>query len=394
MTTRGKQFAWAGTAVAAAMTATSFTAPAAAAPSTAPAAALVPVRDHHRATQQAMDAAVRDGVPGVTGQAVDEYGTWQGTSGIGDLTTRQPRGTRDRYRVASVTKTFVATVLLQLEAEDEIRLDDTVERWLPGVVRGHGHDGGRITVRQLLNHTSGIYNWTRDPKIQRTLFSKEFLEHRYDTWTPGQQVRIAMRHEPDFAPGSGWNYSDTNYILAGMIIEKVTGQPYGDEIQQRIIEPLGLRGTTVPGTDPRLPTPSSRAYSTLRDPEEKNTYDVTEYNPSVAGAAGEMISTSADLNRFFTALLGGDLLPKRQMNAMTTTVAMDPEHPDRLRYGLGLRQSKATCGKEIWAHGGDFHGTVAVAATTRDGSHALAFNFNRDRAGDIDAVLDAEFCGT
>ncbi|QDQ16087.1 beta-lactamase family protein [Streptomyces spectabilis] len=376
------------------MTATSFTAPAAAAPSTAPAAALVPVRDHHRATQQAMDAAVRDGVPGVTGQAVDEYGTWQGTSGIGDLTTRQPRGTRDRYRVASVTKTFVATVLLQLEAEDEIRLDDTVERWLPGVVRGHGHDGGRITVRQLLNHTSGIYNWTRDPKIQRTLFSKEFLEHRYDTWTPGQQVRIAMRHEPDFAPGSGWNYSDTNYILAGMIIEKVTGQPYGDEIQQRIIEPLGLRGTTVPGTDPRLPTPSSRAYSTLRDPEEKNTYDVTEYNPSVAGAAGEMISTSADLNRFFTALLGGDLLPKRQMNAMTTTVAMDPEHPDRLRYGLGLRQSKATCGKEIWAHGGDFHGTVAVAATTRDGSHALAFNFNRDRAGDIDAVLDAEFCGT
>lgn len=120
----------------------------------------------------------------------------------------------------------------------------------------------------------------------------------------------------------------------------------------------------MPGTDPHLPQPSSRAYSKLRDPEEKKTYDVTEYNPSVAGAAGEMM----------------------------TTVPMDEEHPD-VRYGLGLRQSKASCGKEVWAHGGDFHGTFAVAVTTRDGSHALAFNLNGDWAGDIDAVVDAEFCG-
>lgn len=274
----------------------------------------------------------------------------------------------------------------------EIGLDDTVEQWLPGVVHGHGNDGSKITVRRLRNHTSGIHNWTLDPEIQRAVFSKEFLEHRYDTWTPEQQVRIAMRHEPDFAPGEGWNYSDTNYIVAGMITEKATGHAYGDEIRRRVIEPLGLHATSVPGTDPHLPRPSGRAYSKLRDPEETRTYDVTEYNPSVAGAAGEMISDSADLNRFFRALMRGKLLPKQQLDEMMTTVEMDEEYPD-VRYGLGLRRSEVSCGKEIWAHGGDFHGTVAVAVTTRDGKHSPAFNFNGDWAGDIDAVIDAEFCG-
>ena len=392
MTIRTMRLGLGCTVAAAAMTASSFTAPAVADPATAGASALAPERDHHRSTQQALDAAVKDGVPGVTGQAMDKYGTWEGTSGVGNLKTQQPRGAQDRYRVASITKTFVSTVLLQLEAEGELGLDDTVEQWLPGVVHGHGHDGRKITVRQLLNHTSGIHNWTLDPEIQRMVFSEEFLKHRHDTWTPERQVQIAMRHRRDFLPGKGWNYSDTNYIVAGMIIEEVTGHTYGDEIRRRIIEPLGLHATSVPGTGPHLPRPSSRAYSKLRDPDEKKTYDVTEYNPSVAGAAGEMISDSADLNRFFTALMRGRLLPKRQLAEMMTTVPIDEEHPD-VRYGLGLRQSKVSCGREVWAHGGDFHGTVAVAVTTRDGSHALAFNFNGDWAGDIDAVIDAEFCG-
>ncbi|MEU6121310.1 serine hydrolase domain-containing protein [Streptomyces sp. NPDC047123] len=374
------------------MAAGAFAVPAVAEPATDPAPAAAAAEHHHRSTQRAMDAAVAAGVPGVTGRAESKYGSWTGTSGVGNLRTGQPRGARDRYRVASLTKTFVATVLLQLEAAGELRLDDTVEQWLPGVVRGHGHDGRRITVRQLLNHTSGIANWTRDPEVRRSVFTRAFLKHRLDTWTPRQQVGIAMRQAPDFRPGKGWNYSDTNYLLAGMIIEKVTGHTYGEEIRQRVIRPLGLSATRVPGTDPRLPAPSGRAYSTFRDPRARTPYDITEYNPSVAGAAGEMISDSADLNRFFSALLGGELLPKRQLDQMTTTVPVDPDHPD-LRYGLGLRRSEASCGREIWAHGGDFHGTVAVAASTRDGGHTLAFNFNGDWAGDFEAVIDAEFCG-
>lgn len=134
-----KRFGLAGAAAATVMTASAFTGPAVADPASAPASE----RIRHRATQQAMDAAVTAGVPGVTGQAMDKYGTWNGTSGVGDLKTQQPRGAQDRYRVASTTKTFVSKVLLQLEAEGDIGLDDTVEQWLPGVVHGHGYDGSK-----------------------------------------------------------------------------------------------------------------------------------------------------------------------------------------------------------------------------------------------------------
>lgn len=286
-----------------------------------PALADAPAKDGHGATQQAMDAAVAAGVPGVTGQATDKYGTWKGTSGLGDLRTDTPRGDRDRYRVGSITKTFVATVLLQLEAEGRLSLDDTVDRWLPGVVTGHGHDGRKITVRQLLNHTSGIYNVTEDKGFQQTVFSRDgFLKHRYDTWSPGRLVRVAMAHKPDFAPGTSWNYSNTNYVLAGMVVKEVTGHSYADEIRHRVIEPLHLRATSLPGTTVTVPRPASRAYSKFPDDPDKKTYDVTELNPTLASSAGEMISDSADLNRFYSALLGGRLLPAAQLAEMKETV--------------------------------------------------------------------------
>jgi D-alanyl-D-alanine carboxypeptidase len=120
-----------------------------------------------------MDAAVKDGVPGVTATARDTDGTWSATACVGDVRTRTPRGTADHYRVGSITKTFVSTVLLQPEAERRLSLDDKVEKWLPGVVRGHGHDGRRITVRRLLNHASGIFNYTADEDFARTYFLKD-----------------------------------------------------------------------------------------------------------------------------------------------------------------------------------------------------------------------------
>ncbi|MFD3560063.1 serine hydrolase domain-containing protein [Streptomyces sp. NPDC058686] len=348
----------------------------------------------HRATQQAMEAAVAAGVPGVTGQATDKSGTWKGTSGLGDLRTETPRGDRDRYRVGSITKTFVATVLLQLEAEGRLSLDDTVDHWLPGVVTGHGHDGRKITVRQLLNHTSGIYNVTSDKGFQQTVFARDgFLKHRYDTWTPGELVSVAMAHKPDFAPGTSWNYSNTNYVLAGMIVKQVTGHSYADEIRHRIIEPLHLRATSLPGTTVTVPRPASRAYSKFPDDPDKKTYDVTELNPSLASSAGEMISDSADLNRFYSALLRGRLLPAAQLAEMKKTVPVptgkgEPE----VGYGLALMRQKLTCGKEIWGHSGGIHGSSSNAVTTSDGRHTLAFNFNGDWTGDGQAVIEAEFC--
>ncbi|WP_171142819.1 serine hydrolase domain-containing protein [Streptomyces sp. S3(2020)] len=358
----------------------------------APALAAAPARGDHDATRKALEAAVKDGVPGVTATAKDQHGSWSATPGVGNLRTGQPRSAHDRYRVGSITKTFVSTVLLQLEAEGRLSLDDKVEKWLPGTVRGNGHDGRHITLRQLLNHTSGIFNYTSDDQFVRTYFLKDgFFEHRYDTKTPVDLVAIAMTHKPDFAPGTSWNYSNTNYVLAGMVIEKATGRPYGDEIRRRIVEPLSLHATSVPGTRVTLPKPSSRGYSKLAETATGPTYDVTELNPSLASAAGEMISDSADLNRFYSALLKGRLLPPKQLKELKTTVTAE-EYPNA-GYGLGLIDRKLSCGVHVWGHDGGIHGSNSVAVTTTDGRHSLAFNFNGDWSGDSEAVIEAEFCG-
>ncbi|MET9404951.1 serine hydrolase domain-containing protein [Streptomyces sp. NPDC002935] len=355
-------------------------------------AAAAPARGDHAPTRQAMEAAVRDGVPGVTATAEDRHGVWSATAGVGDLRTGAPRSAADRYRVGSITKTFVSTVLLQLEAEGRLSLDDTVDHWLPGLVRGNGNDGTRITVRRLLNHTSGIFNYTADEDFARTHFLKDgFLRHRYDTMTPEQLVAIALSHRPDFAPGTSWNYSNTNYVLAGMVIQKVTGHSYASQIRDRIIKPLGLHATSVPGTTVTVPRPSSRAYSKLAATTTGPTYDVTALNPSMASSAGEMISDNADLNRFYTALLRGRLLPRKQLREMRTTVRIDGA-PD-IAYGLGLLDRKLSCGVHVWGHDGGIHGSASSALTTADGRHSLSFNFNGDWAGNSEAVVEAEFCG-
>ncbi|MGW6015847.1 serine hydrolase domain-containing protein [Streptomyces sp. NPDC055210] len=373
-----------------ALTATATLAAAALATPAALADAPPRARDH-TATQRAMDAAVKDGVPGVAAQAAENHTTWKATAGVGDLKTKKPRSAADHYRVGSITKTFTSTVVLQLEAERVLSLDDTVDKWLPGVVHGNGHDGRRITLRQLLNHTSGIYDYTTDDTFARTYFLKDgFFEHRFDRLPPRDLVRIATSHAPDFAPGTSWNYSNTNYVVAGMVIEKATGHTYGDEIRQRIIQPLGLNATLVPGTYPKVPKPSSRAYGKLAETATGPTYDVTELNPGLASAAGEMISDPGDLNRFYSALLRGRLLPKKQLAEMKTTVKVG-EIPNA-GYGLGLIERELSCGVVVWGHGGGIHGSTSEAVTTADGRHSLAFNFNGDWSGDTDAVIEAEYC--
>ncbi|GGW18260.1 D-alanyl-D-alanine carboxypeptidase [Streptomyces libani subsp. rufus] len=344
----------------------------------------------HTATREALEAAVTAGAPGATVTVRDGHGTWSAAAGVGDTRTGRPRSAADHYRIASITKTFVATVLLQLEAEGRLSLDDTVERWLPGVVRGHGHDGRKITLRQLLNHTSGIHDYLQDPEFARDYFTAAgFSRHRYDTLTPRHLVGLALRHAPDFAPGTSWRYSNTNYVLAGMVIEEVTGRPYGTEITRRIIAPLHLRATSVPGTRTTLPRPSGRAYSTFTVPGGP-VYDVTELNPSLASSAGEMISDSADLSRFFGALLRGELLPPRSLKEMKTTVATGIE--PGVRYGLGLMDTRLDCGVHVWGHTGGIHGSVSEARTTADGRHSLAVNLNGDWAGETSAVVEKEFC--
>ncbi|MEU5160820.1 serine hydrolase domain-containing protein [Streptomyces sp. NPDC020875] len=346
------------------------------------------------ATRTALATIVANGHPGVTATVTDANGVWKHATGAGNLRTGKKRGENDRYRIASITKTFVATVLLQLEAEGKLDLDDTVDKWLPGAVQGHGHDGRKITVRQLLNHTSGVYDYLADADYRTKYLSVPgFAKHRYDYRSPWAAVRYAMKNPPTHQPGAGHTYSNTNYVLAGLIIEKAGGRTYEKELRDRIFKPLKLRATSSPGDSSLMPRPSSRAYTYLAEEPTGALIDATVQNASQSWGDGEMISDGADLNRFLGALMQGKLLPPEQLKAMKTIIP-DPEWPGS-GYGLGLTAFPTSCGKTVWGHSGGWIGSLSFAVTTEDGRHSLSYNTNGDwRNPALFAPVEAEFCGT
>ncbi|WP_406124519.1 serine hydrolase domain-containing protein [Streptomyces sp. NBC_00989] len=288
------------------------------------------------------------------------------------------------FRVASTTKTFVATVVLQLVAEKRLSLDDTVERWLPSVVSGNGNDGSRITVRDLLRQTSGLYDYVDDPEIQDALIN-HFDENRYDATPTADLVAVAMKHRPVFVPQPGgptrWAYSNTNYLLAGMIAEKAGGASWRDLVEHRVIAKLGLRNTTIPGLDPFLPDPHVNAYLTTADGKR---LDVTDHSLQHTADSG-VVSTSADLNTFFRALVGGRLLPAEEWREMRRTVERtdDPEDVAEMpegTYGLGLREIPLSCGGYYYTHEGDGAGTNTRPAVTADGRRAVTVSITTTTA--------------
>ncbi|WP_327677221.1 serine hydrolase domain-containing protein [Kitasatospora sp. NBC_00458] len=295
---------------------------------------------------------------------------WRGAAGTADLADGQPARSDGRFRIGSVTKTFVSTVVLQLVGEGRIRLDDPVERYLPGVVP----NGGAITVRQLLNHTSGLFNFTTDARFLVTT-EAELQEYVYGTtrfksYRPEQLAAIAAEHAPYFAPGQGWKYSNTNYVLAGMIIRKVTGHTWQREVERRIVRPLQLDDTTFPGNETGLGGRHAHAYVDM----PSGPADITRFNPSVVDAAGNGVSTTADLNRFHAALFGGRLLRPAQMAALTDTVPTDT--PNGF-YGLGVLKVDLGPGCEAaWGHDGGLPGWSTLLLGTRDGRRQLALSHN------------------
>ncbi|RPF25514.1 D-alanyl-D-alanine carboxypeptidase [Streptomyces sp. Ag109_G2-6] len=370
---------------AAALLATAFTGSAAARDEAPPAAG-------HQATQRAIEAAVAAGVPGIAAEARDAGGVWKTAAGVGDRQTGAPRGKNDRFRIGGITNTFVATALLQMEAEGKLSLDDSVERFLPGLVTGNGNDGRAITVRQLLNHTSGLYDFLADAQYAATYLSGDgFLQHRYDTLTPEQRVKVALSHEPPFRPGARHWYSNTNDVLAALVLEKAAGRPYAAEVGRRIIEPLDLKATSNPGTNSLLPRPSARGYSRLFADRPERIDDVTEANPSQSWGNGDIISSTADLNRFYEALMRGRLLPPQQLKEMKTTVD-NPDFPGA-SYGLGIERLTLGCGTTLWYHDGGALGWISLAAFTEDARHQLTFNYNANWGAEtILPVVTAEYC--
>lgn len=352
--------------------------------------------DHDR-VQAALDSAVTAAhAPGIAVEIQKDGRTWFSSAGVSDMDTGRPREPDERFRIGSTTKAFTAAVVLQLAGEHRLSLDDPIEKWLPGLVDGNGYDGSRITIRELLNHTSGIFAYTSDQDFFDQGVGTAWFAHRYDHYNPEQLVRIALSHPPYGPPGQQFVYSNTDSVLAAMIVEKVTGHTFTAELDRRIIRPLRLTGTYLPADDPTIRGPHPVLYSTLfsRDPDPA-IYDATDMNQSFAWAAGGMISTLGDLDRFFGALLGGRLLRPAEQRELFTTVSTDNSGwiPDT-RYGLGIFAQKLTCGVTVWGHGGATYGSWSYVMGDRTGRHLLAVSVNGDWIGlpVFNAVLDAEFC--
>ncbi|MFE9016911.1 serine hydrolase domain-containing protein [Streptomyces cyaneofuscatus] len=327
---------------------------------TAPgAAAATPARTPDPVQRQ-LDALVRDSaVPGALAHVVKAGGRARHyTSGTGNLATGSAVPRDGSVRIGSNTKAFTATVVLQLVGEGEVALDEPVETHLPGLLRGDGIDGRAITIRQLLQHTSGLPEY---------LDRHAVLTNPRRYYEPRELVDRALDHPADFAPGAKWSYSNTNYIVAGLLVQKVTGRPLGEEIKSRITDSVGLRHTYLPDPgDTTIRGRHPRGYHRLA--AGGSWRDYTRLDPSWGWAAGGMISTNSDLNRFYKALFSGRLLAPAQLGEMRATVPVDAEGvAPGTRYGLGVQSILLSCGGRYWGHGGSLPGFSTYGGVTRDG---------------------------
>jgi D-alanyl-D-alanine carboxypeptidase len=349
--------------------------------------------------QQDVNQLQAAGPSSVVAQTNNRGTVTNAVAGTAQLGTNLPVSPNTHYRTGSVTKTFVSATILQLVGEGRLSLDDTVDRWLPGLITGNGNDGTKITVRQLLQHTSGLFEFVEDQRFLDTIITPQgFYAHRYDHYTPQQLIEYALSHQPNFAPGTAWSYSNTNYLVAGLVIKAVTGNTWDIEVTNRIVKPLGLTGTSIPGDVPTLPAPFAHAYN-LWSPGVYS--DTTEDNMTWADSAGAIITTTGDENKFFSALLSGKVLKAAQLKAMQTTVPISM----KTGYGLGIAHSKL-CNTDVWWHDGGTVGYGTFVATTPTGSLSLAFDVSTTDITDADPTFDGHvngaqdalirhaFCGT
>jgi D-alanyl-D-alanine carboxypeptidase len=316
--------------------------------------------------QKPLDRLVAAGAPGVILLARDGGRSVRLSGGLADVAGKAPMSADDRFRIASLTKTYVATVVLQLVVERRLTLADPVERFVPGLVP----NGERITIRELLNHTSGLFDYEQDPRVLKPYLSGNLGYH----WPPRALVEMAVSHKPLFAPGARYSYSNTNYMLAGLIVEAITGKPLGSELRRRIFQPLHLRSTSFP-TTPSIPSPYAHGYYVLGKPPAT---DVSGLSP-FPWAAGAILSTAADIATFYRALLSGRLLRPELLRAMETTVAEGSGQSDipGQRSGLGLQRFPTPCGA-AYGHNGTFPGYLVYAFTSKDGQRQAVLMVNED----------------
>jgi D-alanyl-D-alanine carboxypeptidase len=314
-----------------------------------------------------LEAVIQAGVPGAVAVSVGPVSSWEGAAGVAHLSTGAPMTLDHRFRISSATKLFVAAAVLQLVDEGALALDGEVSLL----------DGG-MTVRQLLNHTSGLphaveLNELFEPYRKNRAYRSE--------WTPRDVLALIERKPRLFSPSEGWFYSGSNYVVLGLIVEETTGATLREELRRRIIEPLELADTDLP--EP-FPTPAglARGYLPADNPllpdPGPDPVDVTEIEPFGWGGSG-MVSTARDMARFLRALLGGELLAPAMSAAMLSTVASDWEESDG--YGLGIEEvtsigeAASPCGA-AWGHFGFSTGYTTVALASKTGDRQVVVMFN------------------
>ncbi|GAA1031360.1 MULTISPECIES: serine hydrolase domain-containing protein [Amycolatopsis] len=327
--------------------------------------------------RQTIEEIVDSGFVGVSLLVQDDRGEWTASAGAAELGGSAKPATDGHVRIGSNTKTFTATLVLQLVAEGWVALDAPATSYLPEF----GLDE-RITVRMLLQHTSGLFNFTGEVNEDGTFAlgipmpygpqGEAWLDRRFTTYRPEDLVELALTNPARFEPGTGWSYSNTNYVLARLLVEKVTGRSAAEETRLRIAEPLGLSGTLVPG-DAEIPEPHAHAYYRLENAGARKTVDITRQDPSWASAGGDMISTVQDLATFLSALLGGKLLPADLVAEMC---APHPTGIPNMDYGLGVFVLTTEDGGTVISHNGAQGGHAALMYSTPDGSKTLTAALN------------------
>ncbi len=326
-------------------------------------AAAAGTRDAHRVNdtlqREVAERVIAAGPPGYLARIDDGRRVHTLAEGVADRRTGRPIKAGDQFEAGSNTKTFTAVLVLQQVDRGRLKLDAPVERYLPGVVP----NGRNITVRMLLNHTSGLFSYTGAPD-----FFTDMENDPQHVHTDAELLGIAFAQEPYFAPGAGWKYSNTNYTLLGMILRKQTGKSMPALVRERITGPLGLRHTYY--ADPRATGTGpgyARGYAIKYGSGTPKYTDTSDWPiGGWGGAAGAMITTASDLSRFFSAVMRAELFSPAQLAQMKTTVGLPADFPLRGGYGLGLFRTDSPCGS-VWGHGGDTMGHHSTAVASEDG---------------------------
>lgn len=311
-------------------------------------------------------------VPGaIIGVWVGSNTPWIATMGVANLETGQPISIDDKMRIGSITKTFTGTVLLQLVDEGKLNLSDKLSQYFPGYPNGQN-----ITINELGNMTSGIFSYSDD-----TVFVDDILKNMQKAFTPGQLIEISEKHQPNFPPGTSFHYSNTNTILLGLIIEKLTGNSLQSEIQNRILTPLGMKNTTFE-LNSNFPDPHAHGYFYM-DSTSITPIDVTDLNPSWGWSAGAMISTLGDLQQYAKPLATGQLISAKSQEerlkwAVNTMVPSGPWKDKNMRYGFAICDFDGALG-----HNGGIPGFNSFMGymTDKDATIIVLVNMQENKAG-------------